>query len=338
MRRKQSKDCALYPLRFHPAYKDYPWGGRRIIQRYCRREPPGVYAESWEVSDHPDGISIVANGALKGTPFHEIMARFGQAIMGPRHAPSPFPLLIKILDARDTLSVQVHPTEPAALRWGGEPKTESWYFLDAPAGAGVYAGWEPGVSRSKVERALKQGGIEKLLRWVPVLPGDTVFMPAGRVHAIGAGCLILEVQQRANTTYRLYDWNRRDSKGRLRDLHVEEALRSVRWQDRSPVKLTPRKRPCAGSGLTREELVNCPHFRVERVRAAKGSVAFASSRLMTCAIVFGVQGEWTLGSGEHTEKIRAGSTCLVPYCLRSYTLTSVRAPAEAIIITPARAR
>lgn len=338
MRRKQSKECALYPLRFHPAYKDYPWGGRRIIQRYRRREPPGIYAESWEVSDHPDGISVVANGALKGKPFNEIMARFGRAIMGPRRGGSRFPLLIKILDAREKLSVQVHPTERAARRWGGESKTESWYFLDAPPGAGVYAGWEPGVSRRKVEVALKEGGIEKLLRWVPVLPGDTIFMPAGRVHAIGEGCLILEVQQRANTTYRLYDWNRRDSKGRLRNLHVAEALRSLRWQDRNPVKLSPRKRPCAVSGLTREELVNCPYFRIERLRAAGGSVAFASSRLTTCAIVYGVQGEWQLESGAHAEKLAAGTTCLVPFSLRSFILRCRRAPAEAIVITPARER
>lgn len=333
MRRNSKAATQLYPLRFRPAYKDYPWGGRRIIQRYRRREPRGLYAESWEISDHPDGIATIANGRFRGMGFDHLMALHGPAIIGARHAAVYFPLLIKILDARETLSVQVHPDEQAARRWGGEPKTETWYVLDATAGAGVYAGWEPGVTRSRVRRALQSGTVEKLLRFVPVLPGDTVFMPGGRVHAIGAGCLILEVQRRANTTYRIYDWNRRDRRGHPRRLHIREALRCIRWQDRDPVKLSPKTLPSADRRTCRELLADTAYFRIERLRMKAGG-AFCRRRLSTCDIVFLVQGAVRLQAQQHVETLRPGVTCLVPHSLRSYVVMAQRAPAELIIVTP----
>jgi mannose-6-phosphate isomerase len=333
MRRNQKAAPKLYPLRFRPAYKDYPWGGSRILQKYRRREPPGIYAESWEISDHPDGVATVANGPFKGVRFDQVMASFGPSILGPRVAPAPFPLLVKILDARETLSVQVHPDDRAARRWGGEPKTETWYFLDAPAGSGVYAGWEPRVTRAKVERALKNGSMEKLLRFVPVLPGDTVFMPGGRVHAIGAGCFILEVQRRANTTYRLYDWNRRDPHGRLRPLHTQQALRCIHWRDTDPVKLSPRKLPCADPNIVRDLLAATPFFRIERLRMKTGAT-FRRPRLATCDILFTAQGAVRLKAQKHMDLLTPGTTCLVPHELRAYTLITHRAPAEVLIITP----
>ncbi len=251
------------PVRFRPVYQSYIWGGDRIVHKYGRNLPPGIYAESWEVSDRPEGMSVVEYGPLAGRTLKDLIMSDPLALLGRSVPEGRFPLLLKLIDARERLSVQVHPDDATAARWGGEPKTEAWYVLEASPGATLYAGLRPGTDRAAVEEAIRTGQIEGLLNVVPVRTGDTLFIPAGRVHALGAGILLLEVQQNSNTTYRLYDWGRVGHDGRPRETHVAQALRAIRWQDSGSPICTPV--PLQGpNGWSGSRLVECPYFQMER--------------------------------------------------------------------------
>lgn len=333
MRIHQPSSVAPYPLLFRPVYKDYPWGGMRIIRHFHRREPAGIYAESWEISDHPDGTTVVARGPWKGRTLAELMTAHARAILGPHYPEKVFPLLIKIIDARETLSVQVHPDDVAARRWGGEPKTEVWFTLDVTTGSGVYAGLEPGTTRNRLVRALRNGEIEKVLRFVPLLPRDVIFIPGGRVHAIGKGCLLLEVQQRSNTTYRLYDWNRRDKNNRKRPLHIPQALRVIRWNDSAPVKLVRTRLP-APAGQLRERVAKTNFFTIERYLARESLQPVARSRIPSGEVIFVVHGKVTIKSGAHSCSAGAGQTVLLPYALRTYTILPQQLQTEFLVIRP----
>ena len=199
----------LYPLRFKPVYKDYIWGGDKIIRLYNRQEPHGIYAESWEVSDRADGMSVVSVGPLAGKSLRDVVQTYPFDLFGAKVQAQVFPLLVKLIDSRDRLSVQVHPDVEMAKKYGGEAKTEMWYVLDAEPGAGVFAGLKSGVDAKALSEAMQTDRFEEILTRIPVTKGDAIFIPGGLVHSIDAGCLLLEVQQNSNTTYRIYDWNRR---------------------------------------------------------------------------------------------------------------------------------
>jgi len=256
----------VYPLILRPVYKDYIWGGDRIIRTYARPEPPGVYAESWEVSDRPEGASVVANGPLAGRSLAQVVEELGPRLVGEGFEGGRFPLLIKLIDSRQRLSVQVHPDDHDAGRLGAEPKTEAWYVLDADAGARVFAGLRPGVGRDELLRAMADKKFEDVLRSVPVRRGDVIFIPGGRVHAIDAGCLLYEVQQNSNTTYRLYDWDRVGADGKPRPLHIQEALQCIHFDDHDDPRVSPRiveEKP-----VRRLRLLETPYFILEKLVAA----------------------------------------------------------------------
>jgi len=215
------------PILLRPVYKEYIWGGERLIHEFHRRLNDGISAESWEIADHPDGRTRIINGPDAGATLSEAIARRGPEILGTGRTDSSFPLLVKLIDARETLSVQVHPDDAAAARFGGEAKSEMWYVLSATPDAHIYSGFKPGVGPAEFEQARAAGAIPSLLQRFPARPGMIFNTPGGRVHAIGAGCLLLEVQQDANTTYRLFDWDRLDKTA-------------------SPVRCTS-KRPCRSS-------------------------------------------------------------------------------------------
>ena len=198
------------PILLQPVYKEYIWGGDRLIHEFHRRLNPGIYAEAWEIADHPDGRTRIINGPDAGATLAEAIAHRGPELLGAGRADKTFPLLVKLIDARETLSVQVHPNDAAAARFGGEAKSEMWYVLSATPDAHIYSGFKPGVGPAEFEQARAAGTIPSLLQRFPARPGMVFNTPGGRVHAIGAGCLLLEVQQDANTTYRLYDWDRLD--------------------------------------------------------------------------------------------------------------------------------
>ncbi len=252
----------LYPLKFKPVYKDYVWGGDRIIKKYNRDEPSGVYAESWEVSARAEGMSVVANGVFAGKSLVEMIKIFGTDLLGTSVTDGKFPLLIKLIDSRQRLSVQVHPDDDNARFAGGEPKTEMWYILDADAGAEVVAGLKPGVDEERLRQALRDGDVPDILNHVPISAGDAIYMPGGRVHSICEGSLILEVQQNSNTTYRLYDWERIGIDGKPRELHVNEALKAIKWGDAYKSRIYPDPPQMLGRNEFRT-VVKSPYFMME---------------------------------------------------------------------------
>ena len=324
---------ALYPLRLEPVYKHYIWGGTSIPKRYGRREQPGICAESWEASTREEGQSIVANGALAGQTLTELIATCGSAITGGEPS-SAFPLLIKIIDSRQRLSVQVHPNNETAARFGGEPKTEMWYVLDAEPGAGVYAGLQPGVTPETFRTALAESRVDELLQFLPVTTGDCVFIHGGRVHAIGEGCLLLEVQQNSNTTYRVYDWGRVGHDGKPRELHIEQAMRVIDWSDTAsaitPAVLLPHPAP-----NKHWSLVSCPHFDVERLDIAVAEQLCLDPRFFRIAFV--EEGRVDVVYPGGVESLGPGTTCLFPAALADAELVPLDGQARVILIRPGAA-
>ena len=232
------------------------WGGRKIATMLGKPLPADVpIGESWELVDREDAQSVVATGEFAGTTLHDLWMKMREPVFGPGLPDTPrFPLLAKILDARETLSVQVHPPAHRAAELKGEPKTEMWYLLDAEPDAELFAGFRRGTTRADFEQALGAGRVAELLHRVPVRAGDAMFIPSGRCHAIGAGCLIIEIQQNSDTTYRVFDWNRVGLDGKPRTLHVAESLASIDFNDHEPSLSRPDG----------EVIVSCPEFHVER--------------------------------------------------------------------------
>lgn len=244
------------PLVFEPLFMERVWGGRCLETMLHKRLPPSVrIGESWELVDREEAQSVVHEGPLRGLTLNELWTQKREAIFGPGLADRPrFPLLFKILDAQDRLSLQVHPPAHVAGRLGGEPKTEMWYILEALLDSNLYAGLKRGVTREGFEKALHEGHVAEQIHGFPIKAGDAMFIPSGRVHAIGTGNLIVEVQQNSDTTYRVFDWNRLGIDGAPRELHIEKSLEAINFEDTEPTVAQPRG----------EVLVECEFFRVER--------------------------------------------------------------------------
>jgi len=255
------------PLKLRPVFKDYLWGGRNL-ERLGKNLPEGIVAESWEVSCHEAGPSVVSEGPLAGVTLQDLVARHPVEMLGTSLAPrfgKIFPLLVKLIDANDRLSVQVHPDDRyAALREGGQlGKNEMWYILQAKPGARLVCDVKPGLDREGFRRALEEGRIEDCLGSLDVVAGDFVNIPAGMLHAIGSGILLLEVQQSSNLTYRVYDYDRLDPHGQRRELHTQKALEVIDFSS----SLRSGKRPGLtlplAHGGSRRILVINPYFQVE---------------------------------------------------------------------------
>jgi mannose-6-phosphate isomerase len=260
----------LYPLVFHPIFKDRVWGGRSLERLYAKPLPPAQpIGESWEICDRPGDASVIANGPLAGRDLHWLMVYHGAELLGAaRSQQGRFPLLIKILDAQDQLSLQVHPPPRKAAALGGEPKTEMWYLAAATAAASLYVGLKAGTTRADFERRLHDGTVADCFHRVGVRAGDAMFLPSGRVHAIGAGCLIFEIQQNSDTTYRVFDWNRVGLDGRPRDLHLPESLASIDFDDFEPGLLAGAASDQDGMG--RRPLIDDPLFQVDQLDLPAG--------------------------------------------------------------------
>jgi mannose-6-phosphate isomerase len=254
-------------LRFNPLYMERVWGGRLLETLYQRQLPDATapYGESWEMVDRPGEQSVVRDGKFAGLTLHDLWIGHRQEVFGSAAPESDrFPLLIKILDARDTLSLQVHPPASEATALQGEPKTEMWVIARAAPDAMLYAGVQPGTTRESFAAALANGTAAALVPELPVKKGDFIFIPSGRLHAIGAGLLIFEIQQNSDTTYRVFDWNRLGLDGQPRALHVEESLRCIDFTDTAPETGKP-----APGGL----LATCEHFTVHQFEAPPGAAA-----------------------------------------------------------------
>ncbi len=224
-------------IKLEPAFKDYLWGGTKLRDIYHKNCDFDIIAESWELSAHPDGTCIVASGRFKGLPFTEYLEKVGYSVLGTKYDTNKeFPLLIKLIDAKQNLSVQVHPNDEYALKnENGYGKTEMWYVIDAEPNAGLYVGFDRDVSKKEVAQRIADNTIMEVLDFHTTKPGDVFFIPAGTVHAIGAGNLICEIQQSSNSTYRLYDYDRRDKNGNPRELHLAKALDVLNYKKYEPV-------------------------------------------------------------------------------------------------------
>ncbi|HHU14615.1 MAG: class I mannose-6-phosphate isomerase [Kiritimatiellae bacterium] len=297
------------PLVFKPVYRDYIWGGERLAAVYGRTDTPEVCAESWEIAARPDGESIVATGPFAGRGLTELSAEYGPALVGTRASdPHRFPLLFKVIDARDRLSVQVHPNAENAERTGGEPKTEMWVVLDRLPGATLYAGLAEGMTPESLRRSLADGTAATQLVEHPVEPGQALFIPGGLAHAIGAGCLIYEVQQNSNTTYRLFDWNRVGADGRPRTLHIEEAFKTLDWSLPAPQMIDPAGGDQAGAGWS--EVVACDYFNVRRLNLAEPLDVTMDG--LSFHVLFVTVGAVAVSAGGERVLLRAGQSALVP--------------------------
>lgn len=291
-----------YPLKLKPIFKERIWGGQRLRTLFGKNLPPDKsIGESWELADLPEDKSVIINGPLAGRTIDQAIRQFGPALHTGR--PGPFPLLIKLLDARQVLSVQVHPDEQTCRRMGtGQPKTECWYILEAPPDGMIYKGLKPGTTRRQFARAIAEGTCEDYLVAVPVKAGQCHFLPAGTPHAIGAGLVIAEIQQPSDTTYRLFDWNRVDpATGKPRLLRIEQALESIRFEGSSetlPVTTIGR-------------LVDAPQFKLDKGhQMPRGEFLLESP--VPKAILF-LTGSGCL-QGPHFEPIpfQKGDTVLIP--------------------------
>ncbi len=287
------------PLKFEHVYSSAPWGGEWLRSRFARVDAPEVCSESWEISGHRHGMSVVDGGTYDGRTLASLVKEFGAALVGSASPDKTrFPILIKLLDARRSLSVQVHPNAKTARTLKAEPKTEAWVVLEASPGAALYAGVEKGVTATDLLNAARHGeAVLGTLKKHNVKPGDVVFVPGGTVHAIGAGCLIYEVQQSSDSTYRLYDWDRGD--GKSRPLHIEQAMKAL---DRSMPAVSVKH---GGSVLVKSRefrLVRCD-LRSERKFRLDGR-SFMS--------VFVVDGGVKVTSGGVSIDVMRGNSALIP--------------------------
>lgn len=312
----------VYPLKFKPIYKDRIWGAQQLQAVFGKDLPSGrKIGESWELADLPHDKSVISNGPWAGQSLAQVVSRFAEAITGQADFAQPFPLLIKLLDAQDVLSVQVHPDHATCQRMGqGDPKTECWYIIAAEPGACIYKGLRPGVTRESFAQAIQQGTVADCLVKLAVQPGECHFLPAGTAHAIGAGLLIAEIQLPSDTTYRVFDWNRTDDQGQARELHIEQALESIHFdpdQDDLTVRSVGR-------------LVDCEHFKVDKGHQVPGSEILLSRGRMKTHVILNGCGAYTSLQAEPVE-FRAGDCLLIPAAYEGVMQFS--AESEFLIVT-----
>ena len=304
----------LYPFIFQPILKERIWGGHELERLYQKNLPPRApIGESWEISDRPGDASVIANGPLAGKDLRWLMENHAAEILGDAKpaAAGRFPLLCKILDAREKLSLQVHPPTDKAKKLKGEPKTEMWFITDAAPDASLYVGLKRGVTRAEFEKKIADGGVADCFHRIPVKAGDAMFLPSGRVHAIGDGLVIFEIQQNSDTTYRVYDWGRVGLDGRPRQLHIEQSLRSIDWNDFEPVPV--RGAPTSGV------IADCAEFTIRRVVLGAGermSVA-AGEQPRLVSVASGSVRAGANGSGSSRapfgQLLAAGENVLLPF-------------------------
>ena len=299
------------PLIFKPIFKPRIWGGRKIHTRFDKPLPPGEnFGESWELADLEDDQSVVASGPQQGRTLRELVVEWGDQLLGGIALfEGRFPLLIKYLDAREHLSVQVHPDAKLAAQLGGavRVKNEAWVVIDAEPDGCIYRGLVDSVTPDQFSKALSDGGVEKLLKRIPVRPGDAYYLPSGTVHALGPGIVLAEVQEQSNLTFRLFDWGRLGTDGKPRPIHIEESIQCTRF-DRGPVHCVRPAQLCDQDHRF-EELVRCDHFVIRRHRAVDAWHLRTDGRFR---ILIGMSGSGEVCTEQSTIDLQTGRTVLIP--------------------------
>ncbi len=308
---------AAYPLQFKPEMKERVWGGR-ALEQFGLELPPGAIGEGWMIGDHPNGTTKVINGELAGLGLDQIRETYGAAWFGSRgfsEKNGRFPLLIKLLDCNDDLSVQVHPTDSYERLPAGElGKTEMWYILAAKPDAKIIYGLQSNIDRAALESAIHEGRIMECLQEVPVKAGDAFYIPAGTVHALCAGVVVAEIQQNSDTTYRLYDYNRPGLDGQLRELHIEDSLNVIAYEGAGATRMETGNLD-AGQWL---EIARSPYFVVEKgIVSGPWALSTAPESFVILVIA---EGEGTLSWDGGSQAVKAGECFLLPATLGSYEL------------------
>lgn len=305
------------PIRFVPYLKSVIWGGEKISRYKGIEQPDARIGESWEISAVPGHESVVAEGPYKGMTLTELIERFGADLLGRTVFDTyggKFSLLVKLIDANDNLSVQVHPDDALAMeRHGSLGKTEMWYIIHAEEGARIYSGLNREMTPEEYVRRVADNTIEETLAVHESHPGDVFFLPAGRVHAIGAGNLLAEIQESSDVTYRIYDYDRRDAQGNTRELHTELAKNAIDYTFHDDYRSDPAD-PSDSHALIAE----CDHFKVSRV-LLDGEMSFSYDDA-SFTVVMCLEGECSVGSDGGIMKLKRGETVLVPAALTSFKL------------------
>ena len=317
-------------LCFEPIYQDRVWGGRVLETAFERALPADrPIGESWEIVDRPEAQSVVRAGSLKGTTLRGVIERHGPEVMGPNWPTNKaFPILVKWLDCRERLSLQVHPPAAVAKELNGEPKTENWYIAHSTADAHLLVGLRRGVTRQEFERAIASNSLEKCIHHFRVAAGDSILVRSGQVHAIDAGNLILEIQQNSDTTYRVYDWGRMGLDGKPRQLHIAQSLRSIQWDDFEPAPI--RGAPTSGT------IADCEEFSIRRVVLGAGERYAISSgeqprlfSVVSGSVRVNVQSD-SVTRAPFGQLLKSGENVLLPY---SGAYTFVAATTSILLVT-----
>jgi mannose-6-phosphate isomerase len=320
---------SLYPLKFTPIAQERIWGGSRLKSLF-HTETDKPIGEYWVLSGHPSATSIISNGAFKGKSLNHILVEYPQAYLGSSKQ-ERFPLLIKFLEAEDDLSVQIHPNDAYGLAHEGDyGKTEAWYILDSKLGGEIIYG-DTFTSKEQYLQAVAEHNIKPYLKRLPVAADDFVHVPSQTMHALLAGTMLIEIQQTSDVTYRVYDWDRVDSSGKGRELHIDKAADVMLYgkantaQDSSTN--TKRFTIMATDYVKYEHLVTCPYFTIEKIAMLDGSYDLSLGKPGNPDILVAASGEgiiqWEDSNGVKTNMaIKSGDTVLIPSTISLYTITS----------------
>lgn len=292
-------------FKFEPIYKERVWGGTKIRDLFGRETPEGsLIGESWEIVDRKDDNSVLANTSHRGLTLAALLKSDGKSVMGPNWKPGrPFPLLVKWLDCSKRLSLQVHPPGKIAKKLSGEPKTENWYVAEASSDAGLFIGLKKGTSPDDFGQAVEEKTVEALCHRVQSKKGDSILVESGRLHAIDAGNLILEIQQNSDTTYRVYDWGRLGLDGQPRSLHIEESMQCIDFNDFEPKPMTTMNE----KGM--EVISDSDHFRIKKFNLTKSNPVKLKDSNSGPIMIHVLEGKLSV----HDVKMQKGEHALCPF-------------------------
>ena len=309
----------LYPLKFQPIFKERLWGGNKLRTVLEKEADGDTVGESWELSGVPGDATTLVNGPYAGKTLPELIGEFPGEVLGNEvleRFGEEFPILIKFIDARLDLSIQLHPgDELARTRHNSFGKTEMWYILDADPGAELIVGFREDVSRERYQQALEGGTLTDLLHYQSVSTGDAFFINSGKIHAIGGGILLAEIQQSSDVTYRVYDFNRRDAQGKLRELHTDLALDAIDYRRRDDFVLDYSRQPNTSNSLARSPYFNTDYLKLDRDRDLQFDGK--SFTVFMC-----LSGTATLVAGGVAEEFRAGETLMLPAAVHKARLAT----------------
>ena len=310
----------MYPMLMKPAFKDYIWGGTRLRDDFGKDCDFDKVAESWELSCHKDGNSVIANGEFAGMSLSEYIEKQGKAVLGTNCARfENFPVLIKLIDAKDNLSVQVHPDNEYAQRVEGEyGKTEMWYVVDADEGATLLYGFKHEISKEEFRERIENNTLLEVTNAVPVKKGDVFFIRSGTLHAIGKGILIAEIQQNSNTTYRIYDYGRVGKDGKPRELHIDKALDVTKLCPAEPYPETEWVTADSKTGWKKKLLSSCEYFTVNALDIPEGAELTADEKSFV-SLLF-LDGTSTISYNGGKLDVKKGDSVFIPAGFGSFKI------------------